>query len=59
LAASFVGATPRSRISRLLNYAREVRDRLFVDGRRLTLSLLPDLKSREPAQPIAIPGASA
>src|SRR5258706_5513174 len=30
--------------SRLLDHAREVRDHLFVDGRRLRLSRLPDLR---------------
>jgi hypothetical protein len=29
---------------RLLDHAREVRDRLFVDGRRLRLSRLPDFR---------------
>jgi hypothetical protein len=29
---------------RLFNHAREVRDRLFVDGRRLRLSRLPDFR---------------
>jgi hypothetical protein len=37
-------------ISRLPDHAREVRDRLFVDGRRLSLSRLPDFRQVAAAQ---------
>jgi hypothetical protein len=34
----------RAKNSGLLNHAREIRDRLFVDGRRLGLARLPDYR---------------